>query len=259
MSYVNFGMSFVLKGVHHPKIAKRVAKNQLLDGVFQVHIDNRQFVFFVKSVAIHSVPFSSLYDAPGNPENKFIVQMLFNGTYPIELHAQTESEREVVHRILQNIIAKTHLALEDRLQDKSVHKQATVKKKGKLLATRRIIVLNTFRHCLILFPGSEPIDQSAPKYHILLHHRVSILPRKRKSLQLTGTYKNMWVAFRSQEERDSWLSALNAARLPAPIQQTIQTEDPLFEAHVDYFPQQRQRHYIPASVASSGRAGPSPD
>jgi len=258
MSYVNFGMSFVLQGVHHPKIAKRVAKNELLDGVFQIHVGNRQFVYLVKSVAIHSVPFSALYAAKGTIENKFILQMVFNGSAPCELHAQTESERETVYRVLQTIINNTLQSLDNNLTDKTVHKQAVVKKKGKTLSTRRILVLNTTRHCLLLFPDGKAIDQAAPKYHILLHHRVNILARKNKGLQLVGTYKNLWVAFRNREERGEWYTAVTAARLAAPpIVVPTLMEAPAFEPIVEFLPEQRQRKYIAANPASKGPSGPS--
>lgn len=39
----------------------KVAKKELLDGVFQVDIGNRQFSFIVKAEVIHCIPFSSLY------------------------------------------------------------------------------------------------------------------------------------------------------------------------------------------------------
>jgi len=260
MSFVNFGMSFVLKGIQNPKVAKRVAKRELLDGVFQIRLDHNQFIFLVKSEPIHTASFSALYDARGNPENKFILQMLFNGTYPCELHAQSEAEREAVHRILQNIISRTQVSVDDALQDKSVHKQATVKKKGKRLATKRVIILNTRRHCLLLFFDGK-VDQSIPSYHVLLHHKVSIHPRKDKSLQIVGTYKNLWLAFKTKDERDNWLAALNAALLPPPIvqQDMVQTHAPAFEPFVNFLPDPRKRKYIPASIPSIARAGPSPD
>jgi len=257
MSYVNFGMSFVLKGIQHPKIAKRVAKKELLDGVFQIHLDSRQFAFLVKGDIIHTVSFSSLYDAQGNPENKYVILMLFNGSFPCELHAQNEAEREVVHRLFQNILAKTNLTLEDRLGDKTVHKQATVKKKGKMLSSKRAIILNTWRHCVIVFYEGR-VDQSAPSYHILLHHRVTIANRKRKSLQIIGTYKNLWIAFKNQEERDSWYQALTSAQLPPPVVQ-IHNEPSMFEHIVSFDPEPRKRKYIPPSEKKSTFAGPSPD
>jgi len=257
MSYINFGVSFVLKGIQNPKIAKRVAKKELLDGVFQINIDAKQFLFLVKTEVIHTVSFSSLYDARGNPENKYVLQMLFNGSYPCELHAQSESERELVHRILQNIISKTALTIEEKLKDKSVHKQATVKKKGKVIATKRILILNTTRHALLVFYDGK-IDQTSPSYHILLHHKVGIHARKKKSLQIVGTYKNLWVAFKSQEERDSWLSALTSARIPPPVQENPQTET-TFDPFVNFQADPRKRKYIPPTPANKARAGPSPD
>jgi hypothetical protein len=117
MSFVNFGMSFVLKGLQNPKLAKQLAKRALLDGVFQIHIDNRQFVWLVKTDVIHTVSFSDLYDARGSTENKYILEMLFNGSFPCELHAQSEAEREIVHRILQCVIQKTTPTFEDKLLD----------------------------------------------------------------------------------------------------------------------------------------------
>jgi len=250
-------MSFVLKGLHNPKLAKQLAKKSLLDGVFQIHLDNRQFVWLVKTDVIHSVSFSDLYDARGSLENKFILEMLFNTTFPCELHAQSEAEREIVHRILQSIIQKATPTLEDRLQDKSVHKQATVKKKGKMMATKRVLVLNTWRHSISVF-YNENFNQAAPSYHILMHHKVSIQPRKKKSLQIVGTYKNLWVAFKTPEERDSWLAELRSTQLPPPAQQNIY-DTPHFEPMVSFQAEPKRRKYIPAAISSSARAGPSPD
>lgn len=256
MAFVNFGMSFVLKGLHNPKLAKQLAKRALLDGVFQIHLENRQFIWIVKTEVIHCVSFSDLYDARGNLENKYILEMLFNGTFPCELHAQSEAEREIVHRILQSVIQKAEPTLEDHLADKSVHKQATVKKKGKVMASKRVLVLNTWRHCISVF-YNENYNQAAPSYHILLHHKVSINPRKKKSLQIVGTYKNLWVAFKTPGERDSWLSELKSIQLPAPIQQIIY-EPPSFEPMVKYAADPKKRQYITAPLPSLARAGPSP-
>lgn len=248
----------MLKGLHNPKLAKQLAKKALLDGVFQINIDNRQFVYIVKSEVIHTVSFADLYDARGSLENKYILEMLFSNSFPCELHAQLESEREIVHQILQSVIFKTQLSLEEKLLDKTVHKQATVKKKGKRMASKRVVVLNTFRHCLIVFK-TENFSHALPSYHILLHHKVSIHARKKKSIQIVGTYKNLWIAFKTQVERDAWLQALAATQIPAPTQHIIQTEAPAFEAFVAYAPEKKQRKYIPASIPGVARAGPSPD
>jgi len=259
MSFVNFGMSFVLKGLQNPKLAKQLAKKALLDGVFQINLDKGVFHYLVKTDVVHTVPFSNLYDVRGNLENKYILEMLFNGSFPCELHAQTAQEREVVHRILQCIVSKNQVTLEDKLGDKTVHKQATVKKKGKIMASKRVIVLNTWRHSVSVF-YDENFSHELPSYHILIHHKVSIHPRKKKSLQIVGTYKNLWVAFKTQEERDSWLNALKATQLPAPVQEVmIQYEAPSFEAFVHYAPEARARKYIPAAIPGKARAGPSAD
>jgi len=257
MSFINFGMSFVLKGLHIPKLAKQLAKRSLVDGVFQMHFDNRQFVWLVKTDVIHTVSFSDIYDARGMLENKFVLEMLFNSNYPCELHAQSEAEREIVHRILQSIIQKATPTIEDKLQDKTVHKQATVKKKGKRIASKRVIALNTWRHCVSVY-YNENYSQAAPSYHILLHHKVSIQPRKKKSLQIVGTYKNLWVAFKTQEERDSWLTELKNTQLPPPVV-TMVYDSALFDPMVIYTAEPKKRKYIPASIPNRARAGPSPD
>jgi hypothetical protein len=125
------------------------------------------------------------------------------------------------------------------------------------MATKRVLVLNTWRHCISVF-YNENYNQAAPSYHILLHHKVSIHPRKQKSLQIVGTYKNLWVAFKTPEERDSWLNELKNTQLPAPVQQFVY-EAPMFEPMVNFAADPKKRKYIPASLPSVARAGPSPD
>jgi len=257
MSALNFGMSFVLKGVQHPKISSKT----MVDGLFQVDIAARTFRFITKCHVVHSVSFGELYDARGTPDNRYVLILLFNSNYPCELHAQNENEREIVARILQDVLRKSNIDVDEKLRSNSIQKQAWVKKKGKMMATKRLLHLNATRRCIVVYKGDASSPASPlPSYHILLHHRVTIVPRKNKCIQVVGTYKNILVSFQTKELRNEWLSALQASKeepLPAALPDPY-FSGPMFEPKVQYMHDVGPKRY-PQPHMAVARAGPSAD
>jgi len=254
MSALNFGMSFVLKGIPHPKISSKT----MVDGLFQVDIPSKTFRFITKCAVVHSVSFVDLYDARGTPDNKYVLILLFNNNYPCELHAQNENEREIVARILQDVLRKSNIDIDEKLRNNSIQKQAWVKKKGKMMSTKRLLHLNTARRCIVVYK-SEASGETLPSYHILLHHRVTIVPRKTKSIQVVGTYKNIVVSFQTKEIRNEWLGALQAAK----EEKAVTAPDPyftgpMFEPKVQYMAAAQPKRY-PQPHMAIARAGPSAD
>jgi len=252
MSVISFGMSFVLKGSQIPKLPNEV----LVDGVFQLDLSGKSFHFITKCQIVHSVGFHDLYDARGNMDNKFVILLLFNNNSPLELHAQTEQEREKVFSIFQDILRKSNnISLDDALKNQSVQKQSWVKKKGKVMAAKRLLMLNTTRNSLIIFKAE--LTSALPSYFILLHNRVVIEARKQKEMQIIGTYKSLWISFPSQVVRDEWLNALNKAKQPLPVFDANSTA-PAFDPIVQFSADARGRQY-PVSHFAVARAGPSAD
>jgi len=253
MSTLTFGMSFILREVvDNPKISAKV----MLDGLFQVNIPGRSFHFVTKCRVIHSISFGELYDVRGVPDNKFVLVMTFNNSYPCELHAQNETERETVNRILQDIVQKRNVDVDEKLRANSIQKQAWVKKKGKVMSTKRLLQLNNTRRSLIVYKG-EGADV-LPSYHILLHNRVTIVPRKSKCIQIVGTYKNINVSFGTKELRNEWVEALQSAKEP-PIKFDAKLTAPMFDPVVHYLPGSTKRYPQAPHMAMKARAGPSAD
>jgi hypothetical protein len=150
MSVLNFGMSFILKGVEHPtKISGKV----MIDGIFQINIPGRSFHFITKCRVIHSISFGELYDVRGHPDNLHILVMSFNNGYPCELHAQNEAERATVDRILQDILRKSDVVVDEKIRGNTIQKQAWVKKKGKVIATKRLLVKTVLIAHILLLSG----------------------------------------------------------------------------------------------------------
>jgi len=245
-------MSFILKGVQHPKINNK----ELVDGLFQIDIPGRTFHFVTKCQVVHSIGFGELYDARGSPDNRFVLTMLFNNSYPCELHAQNEAEREAVDRILRDIIRKLNIDLNEKLRNNSIQKQIWVKKKGKVIPTKRLLHLCNPRHTLIVFKDDN--EGTLPSYHILLHNRVTILPRKNKGIQIISTYKNLQLSFGSKEIRNEWLDALNGAKEPLPTFDPAKTA-PSFEPVVNFLPDTSVKRYPQPPHTTLARAGPSAD
>lgn len=54
MSVLNFGMSFILKGIVDPKVSPKL----LTDGLFQVYID---MPLYVATICTHSMSFYGIY------------------------------------------------------------------------------------------------------------------------------------------------------------------------------------------------------
>jgi len=249
MSVLNFGMSFILREVvDHPKISSKV----MIDGLFQVDIPGKTFHFVTKCRVIHSISFGELYDVRGVPDNRYVLVMSFNNAYPCELHAQNEAERESVNRVLQDIKLKRNIDVEEKFRNNSIQKQAWVKKKGKVLSTKRLLHLNNVRRSLVVYKGEG--DAVLPSYHILLHNRVTIVPRKSKCIQIVGTYKNIFVSFGSKDLRNEWLDSLQAAKEP-PIK--FEATPPMFDPVVQYLPTATKRY--PQPHMALARAGPSAD
>jgi len=250
MSALNFGMSFILKEVvEHPKISAKV----MIDGLFQINIPSRTFHFITKCRVVHSISFTELYDVRGVPDNRYVLVMSFNNGYPCELHAQNETEREVVARILEDILRKSNVDVDEKLRNGSIQKQAWVKKKGKVMSTKRLLHLNNARRSLIVYKGEG--ETALPSYHILLHHRVTIVPRQAQCIQIVATYKNLFVKFASKELRNEWLEALQAAKEAPP---KFEANGPVFESHVNFLPDNSTKRY-PQPHMAMARAGPSAD
>jgi len=247
---LNFGMSFVLKGVEHPaKISGKV----MIDGIFQINIPGRSFQFVTKCKVIHSISFGELYDIRGVPDNNHILVMSFNNGYPCELHAQNEAERATVDRILQDILRRSDIVVDDKIRGNTIQKQAWVKKKGKVIATKRLLHLNYGRRSLVIYKGDG--EDMLPSYHILLHHRVTLVPRQAKCIQIVGTYKNIFVKFSTKELRNEWLESMQMLKEPAP---KFDNNPPMFERHTNFMPDNSIKRY-PQPHMALARAGPSAD
>jgi len=249
MGMLNFGMSFILKGVVDPKVSPK----SLVDGVFQVDLPGRTFHFITKCRVVHSISFGELYDVRGIPDNRYVLVMSFNNGYPCELHAQNEDERATVDRILQDILRKSEPVVDEKLRHASVKKQGWVKKKGKMMSTRRLIQLVDNRRTLIVY--KDDAESSLPSYHILLHHRVTIVPRQAKKIQIIGTYKNIFVKFATKELRNEWLEALQTTKEAGPV---FTAEPPPFDDRVDFTAANYTKRY-PQPHMALARAGPSAD
>lgn len=249
MGLLNFGMSFILKGVIDPKVSPK----SLVDGVFQIDLPGRSFHFVTKCRVVHSISFSELYDCRGVPDNKYVLVMSFNNGYPCELHAQNEGEKSTVEQILQDILRKNEPMVDEKLRHASVKKQAWVKKKGKMVSTKRLIQLVDNRRSLLVY--KDEAESSLPSYHILLHHRVTIVPRQARDIQIIGTYKNIFVKFATKELRNEWLEALQTTKEPPPV---FSAEAPPFEDHVDFSVPTPGKRY-PTTGMALARAGPSAD
>jgi len=247
MSVLNFGMSFILKGVD------TISGKVMIDGLLQINIPSRTFHFISKCRVIHSISFEELYDVRGVADNKYILVMSFNNGYPCELHAQNEAERATVDRILQDILRKGNIDIEGKMRENTIQKHAWVKKKGKVMATKRLLHLNPGRHSLIVYKGDS--EGALPSYHILLHHRVTIAPRQAKCIQIVGTYKNIFVKFSTKELRNEWLESMQALKEPPP---KFDVNPPMFEAHVNFMPDNSTKRY-PQPHMAIARAGPSAD
>jgi len=250
MSVISFGVSFILQGIQHA----RLPHNQLIDGVLQIDIPGKVFHFITKCQIVHSCSFGDLKDVRGNVDNKYILIMLFANALPCELHAQSDIERDKVASLLQAVIKKSTLTVDDSLPSNSIQKQAWVKKKGKLLQARRLIMLNTARNSLIVLKTET--NDSLPSYFILLHHRVTIVSRKQTSIQIIGTYKSLWLSFPSAAFRDEWMTALKNAKQSPPVFDPITTA-PDFEPIIQ-FSESRSKRYPMGNMAIA-RAGPSAD
>jgi len=225
----------------------------MLDGLFQINIQSRTFHFITKCRVIHTIAFSELYDVRGVPDNRYVLVMSFNNSYPCELHAQNETEREVVNRILQDIIRNSNIDVDDKLRNNSIQKQLWVKKKGKVMSTKRLLHLNNARRSLLVYKGEA--DNALPSYHILLHHRVTIAPRQAQCIQIIGTYKNLFLKFPSKDVRNEWLEALQAAKEPAP---KFKADGYHFDPVVNFLPDNSSKRY-PQPHMAIARAGPSAD
>jgi len=247
MSVLNFGMSFILKGLVDPKVSTKT----LTDGLFQIDVPGRSFHFITKCRVVHSVPFSELYDARGVPDNKYVLVMSFNNSYPCELHAQNEAEKETVDRVLHDILRKSDVVVDEKLRSVSVKKETWVKKKGKVMSTKRYLQLVDNRRSLLVFKD----EGALPSYHILLHHRVTIAPRNSKCIQIIATYKNIFFKFPSKELRNEWLEALQTIKEVLPAFSPL---PPAFEERVDFSPGSSGKRYPQPNYAIA-RAGPSAD